>query len=270
VTKHRLEEMSWKEAEEAFARSDTALIGVGTMHSHGPTPLGFDTTSTAWIADQVGRRTGLVTLPALPYGENDKMDHYPGTITIHRETVEAVYTDICRSLHQNGIRKVIFLNGHGGNREVLIRTGRNVRELGMLLAIVEWWKVRHVTSPDAFPEGPHIWDLAIALAVGGEETIDLRPGVFKGEWGVNPPLRHLFGDAIAPLGFSAFEYRGAQVHIPVDCWDVDLESAPEVDWASLAALKERGQKTIGPVIDYLVSFAQDFEKIDPAKALRLS
>src|SRR5579871_5336632 len=63
VDKYRLEEMSWKEAEEAFKRSDTAIVAVGTLHSHGPTPLGFDTTSTAWIADEVGKRTGLVTFP---------------------------------------------------------------------------------------------------------------------------------------------------------------------------------------------------------------
>ncbi len=267
VDKYRLEEMSWKEAEEAFKRSDTAIVAVGTLHSHGPTPLGFDTTSTAWIADEVGKRTGLVTLPAVPYGENDKMAHYPGTITIHRDLVEAIYTDICRSLHHNAVRKVIFLNGHGGNREPLIRTGRNVRELGMLVAIVEWWKVRHDVASDAFPEGPHIWDLAVALAVGGRDTVDIRPGVFKGEWGLAPPMRHLFGDKITPRGFSTFEYRGAAVVIPVDCWDVDLESAPEVDETSLETLRLRGEESLAPVIDYIASFAREFQKIDPAVAL---
>jgi len=269
VGKHRLEEMSWKEAEDAFRLTDTVIMAVGTLHSHGPTPLGHDTISTAWIADEVGKRTGLVTLPALHYGENDKMAHYPGTITINRDVVEAVYTDICRSLRRNGVRKVIFLNGHGGNREVLIRTGRNVREFGMLVAILEWWHICHEITPNAFPEGPHIWDLAVALAVGGTDIADLRPGVYKGEWGVNPPMRHLFGDKITPLGFSSFEYQGAQVTIPVDCWDVDVESAPEVDKSSLDALKRRGEESLPPIIDYIVSFAQAFQKIDPARALQM-
>lgn len=115
-----------------------------------------------------------------------------------------------------------------------------------------------------------MWDLAIALAVGGERTVDLRPGVFKGEWGVRPPMRHLFGEKFRPLGFSSFDYQGGEVLIPVDSWDVDLESAPEVDRESLDALRQRGEKSLGPIIEYLVSFATDFQKIDPADALRMS
>ena len=270
MAKHRLEEMSWKEAEEAFKRSDTAIIAVGTLHSHGPTPLGFDTSSAGWFADEVGRRTGFVTLPPLPYGENDKMAHYPGTIVINRDVVEAIYTDICASLHQNGIRKVIFLNGHGGNRESLIRTGRNVRELGMLIAILDWWHIIHALTPDAFPEGPHIRDLSIAITLSGMHVADVRPGVYMGEWGLNPPMRHLFGDKIKPLGFSSFEYEGAPVVIPVDSWDVDLESEPKVDAGSLDALKRRCEEGLARTVDHIVAFAKDFSKIDPAAALGTS
>ncbi|HLJ61101.1 MAG TPA: creatininase family protein [bacterium] len=268
MAKHRLDEMSWKEAEEAFKRSDTAIMAVGTLHSHGPTPIGIDTSSVAWIADEVGKRTGLVTLPAVPYGENDKMAHYPGSITISQDVIEAVYTDICESLYDNGVRKVIFLNGHGGNREPLIRTGRNVRELGMLIAVLEWWNIGKKIAPNAFPEGTHIWELAVALAVSGAHIADVRPGGYKGEWGVNPPMRQLFGDKIKPLGFSNFEYQSAPVIIPVDSWDVDVESAPEVDKAALEALKRRGEESLARIVDHIVAFAKDFQKLDPAKALQ--
>jgi len=268
LPKHRLDEMSWKEAEEAFKRSDTVVMAVGTLHSHGPTPIGIDTSSVARIADEVGKRTGLVTLPPMPYGENDKMALYPGSITISPDVIEGVYTDICESLCRNGVRKVIFLNGHGGNREPLTRTGRNVRELGMLIAVLEWWNIGKKIAPNAFPEGTHIWELAVALAVGGTEVADVRSGGYKGEWGANPPLRPLFGDKIKPLGFSNFEYRGAPVIIPVDSWDVDVESPPEIDKASLEALRRRGEESIERIVEHIVAFVRDFEKLDPAKALR--
>jgi len=100
MKKHRLDEMSWKEAEEAFQRSDTVLMPVGTLHAHGPTPIGIDASSVEALADRVAKKTGLMTLPLLSYGENDKMRDYPGTIAISQSVMEAFYTDICRSLHR--------------------------------------------------------------------------------------------------------------------------------------------------------------------------
>ncbi|TMI83398.1 MAG: hypothetical protein E6H04_03115 [Bacillati bacterium ANGP1] len=40
MKKHRLHEMSWMEAQEAFKKSDTVIMPVGTLHAHGPTPIG--------------------------------------------------------------------------------------------------------------------------------------------------------------------------------------------------------------------------------------
>lgn len=270
MKKHRLHEMSWKEAEEAFKRADTVLMPVGTLHAHGPTPIGIDASSVERLADEVGKRTGLMTLPLLPYGENDKMKAYPGSIAIGQNVLEAFYTDVCRSLHRNGIRKVIFLNGHGGNREVLVRAGRNVRELGMLTAIVEWWSIGKKLMPEAFPEGTDVWELAVAIAIGGAEIADLRDGGYKGEWGSRPPLRPLFGKEIRPQGFNAFEFAGAPVTIPVDAWDIDIESPPEIDKRALEALRRRGQDSLDRLTDYIARFAGEFQRIDVSRALAAS
>lgn len=267
MKKHRLAEMSWMEAEEAFGRSDTVLVPVGTLHAHGPTPIGIDASSVERLADLVGEKTGLPTLPLLPYGENDKMKEYPGSIAISQHVIEAFYTDICRSLHRNGIRKVIFLNGHGGNREPLVRAGRNVRDLGMLTAILEWWTIGKKLTPELFPEGTHIWELAVAIAIGGADIADIRGGGYKGEWGSEPPLRKLFGQKIKPLGFNAFEYEGAQVLIPVDAWDIDIASPPDIEKSALEALRRRGEQSIERLVDYMAEFAREFQRVDISKAL---
>jgi creatinine amidohydrolase len=267
MNKHRLHEMSWVEAREALKKSDTVIVPVGTLHGHGPTPIGIDASSVEALADQVGKRTGLTTLPPLWYGENDKMRDYPGSIAISPNTLEAFYTDICRSLHRNGIRKVVFLNGHGGNRDILVRAGRNVRALGMLTAIVEWWTIGKKLMPELFPEGTHIWELAVALAIDGSGIADVRRGGYKGEWGVNPPLRRLFGTGITPLGFNNFEFQGAQVLIPVDAWDIDIESPPELPAGALEELRRRGQESIDRLVEYIAAFVGEFQKIDIDRAL---
>lgn len=262
MKKFRLQDMSWVEAEEAFKRSDTVMMAVGTLHAHGPTPIGIDATSVEKMADEVGKRTGMMILPLLPYGENDKMRDYPGSLAVSQRVMEAFCTDICRSLHRNGVRKVIFLNGHGGNRDPLIRTGRNVRKLGMLVSIFEWWTVERKLMPELFPEGSHISELALAIAVHGPEIIDVRPGGYKGEWGKNPPMKPVLGAKIKPLGFNNFEFGGAPLLIPVDAWDIDVRSAPEIQPADLDGLRKKGEQMLARLTEYLVDFAKEFEKVD--------
>lgn len=275
ANKYRLRDMSWMEAEEAFKRSDTVIVPVGTLHGHGPTPIGIDFRSVEALADRVGERTGLMVLPVVAYGENDKMKAYPGSITISPDVIVAYYTDICRSLHANGVKRVIFLNGHGGNHDPLLRTGRNVRPLGMLVAIVGWGSIERALMPAQFSEGNFtswvaIAELAVAVAIDGAGVADLRGGGYRGEWGSNPAVRPLFGEQIKPLGFSEFEYAGAPVTIPIDAWDVDVDSPPDPPRSELAGLQRRGEEILERQTEHIAAFAREFQKIDVAKALRQS
>ncbi|MFI5449789.1 MAG: creatininase family protein [Candidatus Bathyarchaeia archaeon] len=259
--KYRLWDMSWREAEEAFKRSETVILPVGTLHAHGPTPISIDASSVETLADEVGKKTGLLVLPVLPYGENEKMMNYPGTIAISPSTLEDFYVDICRSLRRNGVRKIIFLNGHGGNREILIRSGRRVKEMGILVAIVDWWVIGPKVTPDLFPN-PDVFmeELAVAIAIEGSQIADLRTGGYKGEWGVNP-TRKVFGEILRPKRFNDFDYRGAKIIVPVDAWDIDLECPPEIRREELESLGKRGHEIIGRLAEFIAEFARDFDKI---------
>ncbi|MCL4519580.1 MAG: creatininase family protein, partial [Thaumarchaeota archaeon] len=46
--------MSWKEAQETFKKSDTVIVPTGTLHAHGPTPIGIDATAAERLAKEVG------------------------------------------------------------------------------------------------------------------------------------------------------------------------------------------------------------------------
>jgi hypothetical protein len=263
--------MSWKEAEEAFQKSDTVILPVGTLHGHGPTPISVDSSSVEEIAIAVGKKTGLVTLPLLPYGENEKQKFYPGSIAINAITLENVYIDIFKSLKRNGVKKIIVLNGHGGNREVLIRAGGKAREFGVIIAILEWWSLGRQLSPELYPEarGSFMTELAVAVAIGGKEIADIRPGKgYKGEWGEKYTMKKLFGEEIDPLGFHNFKYKEGQVIIPIEAWDLDLEGPPLLEKEILDELYIRGKKTIESVTNYIVDFANTFKKVDVSQALK--
>lgn len=277
--KYRLWDMSWKEAEEALKKSDTVILPTGSFHGHGPSPISIDTSSVEYLAEEVGKKTGLVTLPVIPFGENEKQKYYPGSIVISEETIEQFYLDIYRSLRRNGVRKVIVLNGHGGNRESLIRAGRKARDLGMITAITEWYVAVRTNLkeefsdliPEPVPGGgnSYIVELAVALVLGGKEIADLRgaPG-YKGEWGSPYTVKHVFGDKIKTLNFNNFVFEGCPVVIPMQAWDIDEEGPPVFGKEVVDNLYKRGQDVLKRLVEHLVGFAKEFEKVDITEALK--
>lgn len=258
--KYRLSDMSWKEAQEAFSRSDTVIVPTGTLHAHGPTPIGIDLTAPEKLADEVGKRIGMLVLPVTAYGEDDKMAGYPGSIGISPGVLELYYMDILTNLRRNGVRKVVFINGHGGNREALTRAGRNVRKLGMLIAILDWWTIANDLA--MYPKGTdYLQEMSIGVAIHGKENIDLRGETHRGEWGANP-TKKILGDEITPVVFTNFKFRGGSVTIPVDAWEIDLSSPPYIKPDELPKLEATGNELITKFADYIAAFAKEFEKVD--------
>lgn len=271
--KYRLWDMSHMEAEEAFKRSDTVILPTGTFHSHGPTPISIDTSSAEYFAEEVGKATGFVTLPVIHFGENEKQKHYPGSIVIGEETLERYYLDVYRSLRRNGVRKVLVLNGHGGNREALIRAGRKARDFGMITLIAEWYRIHRSAFPEEYTDlFGGVGELAVSLALGGKDIADLRGGPgYKGEWGPGGrrpyAVRNIFGDKIQTLKFNDFEYKGGDIIIPVQAWDIDVEGPPILGPEVVDKLYDRAQGLLKLLVDYLVDLAKEFEKTDISKAL---
>ena len=268
--KHNLWDMSWMEAEEAFKKSDTVILPLGSLHSHGPIPIGIDSTLPEKLAEEVAKRTGLLYLPVVTYGENQKMKYYPGSITLKPETNENVYVDIFTSLRRNGIRKIIILNGHGGNIATIDAAARKVRSIGILVVVSEWWTLVKQKHQDLWEWGVDLCELALALAIGGKDCADLRwkETGYMGDWGNPYPTKKIFGDKITPLGFNAFEFEGAEVIIPIESWDIDIPGPPNIGEEDADELYEKGLEIMKIIVDYTVALAAEFAKVDVTEALK--
>jgi creatinine amidohydrolase len=96
---------------------DLALFPVGATEQHGPhLATGTDTISPEEIAWRVSERTGVVVLPAMPYGLSlGHTGRWPGTLSLHPQTLSQVMVEIGRWVMQSGFRKLIFLSGNGPN-----------------------------------------------------------------------------------------------------------------------------------------------------------
>jgi creatinine amidohydrolase/Fe(II)-dependent formamide hydrolase-like protein len=120
---YRLAEMTWPAAQDRLDRSDTALLPVGALEQHGPhLPLDTDSWDAEYLATQVAERCSdprPIVLPLIPYGVSYHHQAFPGTLSITPQTLSALVHEIGMGAARHGIRKLIIINGHGGNLPAL-------------------------------------------------------------------------------------------------------------------------------------------------------
>ncbi|MBI3536259.1 MAG: creatininase family protein [Chloroflexi bacterium] len=137
-----LAEMSWEEIQEYLAREDRMILPFGATEQHGPhLGLGTDTFEAEAIARAVGEKTNLVVAPTLCFGMSHHHLAFTGTISLQPATLIAVVQDILRSVYRHGFRRVMIVNGHGGNEAAITSAIHQVTdELPQLRAkIFQWW-----------------------------------------------------------------------------------------------------------------------------------
>jgi creatinine amidohydrolase len=145
--------MSWQEAKEYFAKNDIAIVPVGSNEQHGPpNPLGTDHLIAKGIAEEVARRTGVVCLQVIPFGVSSHHKQFWGTIFISPKTFKRYVKETCRALQYYGVRKIVIVNGHGGNLAVLSDLARELREDGVFVSVFEWWTATEKLLPRLFTD----------------------------------------------------------------------------------------------------------------------
>jgi len=151
ILKVLLHEMSWREAKEYFAKNDIAILPVGSNEEHGPAnPLGTDHLIAKGIAEEVARRTGILCLQVIPFGVSSHHKQFWGTIFISPEAFKKYVKDTCLSLNYHGVRKIVIVNGHGGNLAVLTHLARELREEGIFVSVFQWWPAAVKLLPDLY------------------------------------------------------------------------------------------------------------------------
>lgn len=114
-----LGELTWPEAEVRLKVLDIALLPVGSTEQHGPhLPLDTDAFDANYLACEVADAFPApkpLVLPLIPYGVSYHHMDFSGTISISNETLTKLVYEIGMSVAQHGIKKLIIINGHGGN-----------------------------------------------------------------------------------------------------------------------------------------------------------
>jgi len=146
-----LHEMSWPEAKEYFTRSDIAILPVGSNEQHGPqNPLGTDYLIAGALAEETAKRTGVVCLPTVPFGVSSHHKQLWGTVFISPGVFKEYLKEACLALSYYGVKKIVIVNGHGGNLPALSELARELRGSGVFVSVFQWWPAAAKLLPDLF------------------------------------------------------------------------------------------------------------------------
>jgi creatinine amidohydrolase len=146
-----LHEMSWDGAAEYFRDNEVAILPVGSNEQHGyHAPLGTDHFIAKALAEEAATRTGVLCLQVIPFGVSFVHRQFGGTISISPQHFKDYVEDVCRSLTYYGIRRIVIVNGHGGNRSALTDLAYELRADGVFATIFTWWEAAATLLPNIF------------------------------------------------------------------------------------------------------------------------
>lgn len=120
-----------------------ALLPVGAIEQHGPhLPLATD----AILAEAVALRAAaavkdaqVLLLPTVAVAKSDEHLAFPGVLTLDAATLQAVLVQTGKSVARSGIRRLVFLNAHGGNVPVLQIAARALRVEADMFCLAAGW-----------------------------------------------------------------------------------------------------------------------------------
>jgi len=92
------------------------IIPAGILEKHGPhLPLATDLIAAREIAARAAETEYAMVFPEYYFGQIYEAKHQPGTVAYSPELVWNILEETCEELSRNGFRKIIIVNGHGGN-----------------------------------------------------------------------------------------------------------------------------------------------------------
>lgn len=141
----RIEELNWMDVENYLQNDDRLMLVVGACEQHGYLSLLTDVKIPQALADAASEKTGILVAPALNFGVSPYFLDYPGTISLRVSTYVRVIEDMVRSVYRAGFRRLLVLNGHGGNdgaRNVLVELANELP--GLQVAWYAWWTAHSV------------------------------------------------------------------------------------------------------------------------------
>ncbi|MBE9044623.1 creatininase family protein [Pleurocapsales cyanobacterium LEGE 10410] len=146
--------LTWQEIEQMPDKQNVVIIQpVGAIEQHGPhLPLAVDSAISVGVLgralEQLEPEVAAYALPCLYYGKSNEHWGFPGTITLNATTLLAVIKEMAVSIYRSGFRKLVLMNSHGGQPQVMEIAARDIHQEHPDFAVFPLftWRVPHIAG----------------------------------------------------------------------------------------------------------------------------
>ncbi len=114
----KISNMNWAQVEEYLKKDDRAVLPIGSTEQHAQLSLCVDYILSERVAVEAAEPLQVPVFPGVPYGITPYFMGYPGTVSLSADTYVRVIRDILDSLATHGFKRIVMVNGHGGNTPV--------------------------------------------------------------------------------------------------------------------------------------------------------
>lgn len=246
-----IEEMSWTEFRDVMKETDTIVIPVGVIEEHGcHNPLGTDGLIAEACARLIGERAGVPVAALLPFGCTANLVGFPGTISLDPELYRRVLLSYAESYIRHGAMRILFVNGHGGNTDVLRTVCADLFDKhGCIAFNNQWWEVLPSLKAewDCADHGGH-FETSMMMAVD-EHLVDLSKAHDAPVTPLTAQLQYQHG----------WRYRGAPIPLPIHLEKVHKYG--NVGNPPHEANAELGRQMIETYVDFNVALIEEMKKV---------
>lgn len=146
--------LTWQEIATMPNRDQVVIIQpLGAIEQHGyHLPLIVDSAISQGVLGEalklLSPEIPAYALPTLYYGKSNEHDGFPGTISLSASTLFSLLTEVSQSIYQAGFRKLILMNSHGGQPQIMEIIARDLHQQYPDLAIFPFftWRVPNITN----------------------------------------------------------------------------------------------------------------------------
>jgi len=143
----RWEEMTTADFSALDRERAIAVLPVAAIEQHGPhLPVSVDAAINSGIVERViallPDDLPVTFLPMMAVGKSNEHMAFPGTLTLSADTLVRLWTEIGESVARSGVRKLVLLNSHGGQPQIMDIVARDLRvRLKMFVVALSYWAV---------------------------------------------------------------------------------------------------------------------------------
>ncbi|MEM8676766.1 MAG: creatininase family protein [Cyanobacteria bacterium P01_G01_bin.67] len=244
--------LTWQEIQQMPNKENVVIIQpIGAIEQHGlHLPLAVDSAISLGVIGkalaQLEPNIPAYALPCLYYGKSNEHSGFPGTISLSATTLLAVIKEMAVSIYQAGFRKLVLMNSHGGQPQILEIAARDLHQEYPDFAVFPLftWRVPHQTADLLTPK-----EQEYGIHAGDAETsimLSLLPEQVQMDLAV----------AEYPQGLPEDSLLDMEGKLPF-AWLTRELSASGVMGDATVATKDKGDRILQSVADGWVQVIQD-------------